>query len=154
MCVKYSVWCMVINECQLMSMIISSILSLSHVRLFATPWTVTHQALLSVGFPRQKYWTGLPCPPPGDLPDLGIESSSPASPDLEDGFFTTEPLGKSGLLSAYYQQNLRHILWWCISVTLQGTSLRSHCIRISAAFLLVQWRRVLSNTSYIWLLRL
>ena len=52
--------------------------SLSRVQLFATPWTLTHQALLSMGFPRQKYWSGLPFPSPGDLPDPGTESWSPA----------------------------------------------------------------------------
>ena len=46
--------------------------SLSHVRLFVTPWTVAHQALLSVGFSRQEYWSRFPCPPPGDLPNPGI----------------------------------------------------------------------------------
>ena len=46
---------------------------LSHVQLFVTSWTVAHQALLSMGFPRQEYWSGLPFPPPGDLPDPGIE---------------------------------------------------------------------------------
>ena len=44
--------------------------ALSHVQLFMTPWTVAHQAPLSMGFPRQEYWSGLPFPPPGDLPDL------------------------------------------------------------------------------------
>ena len=44
----------------------------------ATPWTVACQAPLSVGFPRQEYWSGLPFPPPGDLPDPGIKSASPA----------------------------------------------------------------------------
>ena len=48
----------------------------SHVRLFATLWTVAHQALLSMGFSRQEYWSGLLCPPPGDLPHPGIESAS------------------------------------------------------------------------------
>ena len=52
----------------------------SHVQLFATPWTVAHQALLSMGFSRQEYWSGLPCPPPGDLPNPGIEPVSPMSP--------------------------------------------------------------------------
>ena len=52
--------------------------SLSHVRPFATPWTVAHQAPLSVGFSRQEYWSGLPCPPPGDLPNLGTEPRPPA----------------------------------------------------------------------------
>ena len=53
---------------------------LSRVRLHATPWTVAHQAPLSMGFSRQEYWGGLPCPPPGDLPDPGIEPGSPALP--------------------------------------------------------------------------
>ena len=48
----------------------------SRVRLYATPWTVAHQAPLSTGFSRQEYWSGLPCPPPGDLPDPGIEPRS------------------------------------------------------------------------------
>ena len=47
--------------------------SLSHVRLFATQWTVAHQAPLSMGFSRQEYWSGLPFPSPGYLPNLGIE---------------------------------------------------------------------------------
>ena len=54
---------------------------------FMTPSTIAHQALLSTGFPRQKYWSGLPCHPPGNLPNSGIE---PASPALTGGFFTTE----------------------------------------------------------------
>ena len=56
-----------------------------------TPWTVACQASLSMGFPRWKYWSGLPFPSPGDLPDPGIELVSPA---LASGFFTTEPPGK------------------------------------------------------------
>ena len=67
---------------------------LSHVCLFATPWNVARQAPLSMGFPRQEYWSGLPFPPPGDLPNPGIEPSSLASPALADKFFTTEPPGK------------------------------------------------------------
>ena len=56
--------------------------SLSHVRLFATLWTVARQDPLSMGFSKQKYWSGLPCPPPGELPNLGIEPTSPVSPAL------------------------------------------------------------------------
>ena len=52
--------------------------SLSHVRLFAIPWTVVLQAPLSMRFSRQEYWSGLPCPSPGDLPNPGIEPGSPA----------------------------------------------------------------------------
>ena len=51
---------------------------LSHVRLFATPWTVVHQAPLSMKFSKQEYWSGLPFPIPGDLSNLGIEPASPA----------------------------------------------------------------------------
>ena len=51
---------------------------LSHVRLFAAPWTVAYQAPLSMGFSRQYYWSRLPFPSPGDLPDPGIEPGSPA----------------------------------------------------------------------------
>ena len=52
--------------------------SFSHVQLFARPWTVAHQASLSMEFSRQEYWSGLPFPSPGDLPDPGIEPGSPA----------------------------------------------------------------------------
>ena len=52
--------------------------SLSHVRLFVTPWTVVYQAPPSMEFSRQLYWSGLPFPSPGDLPDPGIEPGSPA----------------------------------------------------------------------------
>ena len=48
----------------------------SHVQLIATPWTIARQGPLSVGFPRQEYWSGLPCPPLGDLPDPGIKPAS------------------------------------------------------------------------------
>ena len=67
--------------------------SLSRVQLFVTTGTIAHQAPLSI-LPRQGYWSGLPCPPPGDLPHPGIEPASPASPALAGVFFTTEPPGK------------------------------------------------------------
>ena len=57
--------------------------SLTRVWLFATPWTVAHQAPLSLGFFRQEYWRGLPFPPQGDLPDPGIKSEFPVSPALK-----------------------------------------------------------------------
>ena len=60
---------------------------LSWVQLFATLWTVACQAPLSVEYSRQEYWSGLLCPPPGNLPDPGIEPTSLASPALADGFF-------------------------------------------------------------------
>ena len=66
---------------------------LSRVWLFATPWTVVHQAPLSMGFPRKEYWSGLPFPPPGHLPDPGIKPTSPVSPAVAGGIFTTEQPG-------------------------------------------------------------
>ena len=65
--------------------------SLSCVRFFATPWTVAYQAPLSMGFSRQEYWSGMPFPSPGGLPDPGIE---PRSPELEADTLTSEPPGK------------------------------------------------------------
>ena len=67
--------------------------SLSRVRLFATPWTVAHQASRSMGFSRQEYWSGVPFPSPGDFPDPGIESGSPA---LQADTLPSEPPGKRG----------------------------------------------------------
>ena len=61
----------------------------SHVQLFATLWTVARQAPLSMGFSRQEYWSGVPCPPPGDLSDSGIEPRSSGPPLLVGEFFTT-----------------------------------------------------------------
>ena len=72
--------------------------SFSHVRLFATPWTVAYQAPLSMEFSRQEYWSGLPFPPPGYLPDPEIEPISLASPALSGGLFTTVPLGKPWIM--------------------------------------------------------
>ena len=73
----------------------------------ATPWTVTHQALLSMRFPRQESWSGSPFPSPGDLPDPGIQ---PMSPSLEGGFFTAEPPGKPKVLKT----ELHNYLFTCL----------------------------------------
>jgi len=56
---------------------------LSHVQIFGTPWSIARQALLSMEFSRQEYWSRLPCPPPGNLPDPGIKPLSPVSPALQ-----------------------------------------------------------------------
>ena len=69
--------------------------SLSRVRLFATPWTVAYQAPPSMGFSRQEYWSGLPLPSPGELPDPGIE---PRSPAFQADVLTSEPPGKGALI--------------------------------------------------------
>ena len=63
----------------------------SRVGLFATLWTVALQAPLSMGFSRQEYWSGFPCPPAGDLPNPGIEPRSPAAPALQLDCFTAKP---------------------------------------------------------------
>ena len=65
--------------------------SLSHVRLFATPWTVAYQAPPSMRFSRQEYWSGLPFPSPGDIPHPGIELRSPA---FQADALTSEPTGR------------------------------------------------------------
>ena len=72
------------KDCCLVSQVVSN--------SFATPWTVAHQAPLSMGFSRQAYWNGLPLPPPEDLPDPGTEPLPPASVGR---IFTTEPPGKT-----------------------------------------------------------
>ena len=68
---------------------------LSRVQLFLTPWTVAYQAPVSMGFSRQEYWSGLPFPSPGDLPNSGIK---PESPTLQADALTSEP---PGMPSAY-----------------------------------------------------
>ena len=68
--------------------------SLSRVRLFVTPWTVAHQALLSMEFSRQEYWSGLPFPSPGFLPNSGIE---PGSPELQADALPSDPPGNPNL---------------------------------------------------------
>ena len=77
-------------------------LSLTRVWLFETPWAVPRQAPLSMGFSRQECWSGLPCPPPGDLPDPGIEPVSPESASLASGFFTTVPPSQTKLGSPQF----------------------------------------------------
>ena len=80
----------------------------SRVWLFAAPWTVAQQAPLSVGFSRQEYWSRLPCPPPGELPNPGIKPTSLMSPALAGEFFTTGASCEAHTLKVY---NL--IIWLC-----------------------------------------
>ena len=70
------------------------------VQLFETPWSVAHKAPLSMAFSREEYWNGLPCPPPGDLPDPGIEPTSLMSPALASRFFTTSTTWEAPLTPA------------------------------------------------------
>ena len=80
----------------------------------ATPWTVAHQAPLTMGFSRQEYWSGLLCPPPGDIPHPGIEPRSLMSPALAGGFFTTEPPGKPVSITylVYCTPEVTGLPWW------------------------------------------
>ena len=84
----------------------------------ATPWTVARKAPLSMGFPRQEYWSGLAFPPPEDLPDPGIKPKSPVSPALADGFFTAEQPGSP------------EKPWTCVHVCKQGSvRMKAGCCR-------------------------
>ena len=73
----------------MMSLLMCVLSRFSHVQLFATVLIVACQAPMSLGFSRQEYWNGLPCPPPRNLPDPGIEPESFMSPALAGGFFST-----------------------------------------------------------------
>ena len=84
----------------------------SRVQLFVTPWTVACQVPLSMEFFRQEYWSGLPFPPSGDLPNPGIEPVSLVSPALAGGCFTTEPTEKHSLTTG------REISSICVAVSL------------------------------------
>ena len=77
--------------------------SLSRVQLFATPWTVVYQAPPSMGFSRQEYWSGLPFPSPGGLPNPGIE---PRSPALQEDALPSEPPGKPMARKMSFYQNI------------------------------------------------
>ena len=95
---------------------------LSHfscVQLFTTLWTVAYQAPLSMGFPRQEYWSGLPCPPPGDLPDPGIKLSSTVSLHWRQILYPLSHLGSPYMLDI----NLLSDIWfpWLFLNTLNPT---------------------------------
>jgi len=103
--------------------------SLSHVLLFATLWTVAHQAPPSMGFSRQECWSGLPFPSPGDLPNPGIEPSSPA---LQADTLTSEPPGKMVwcYLFTLFTDDLYHILKvsFILCIAEIGINVGSFCI--------------------------
>ena len=86
-------WMLLLDFCR--NMFCCCLVAKSCLTLLWPPRTVPHQVPLSMGFPRQEYWSGLPFPSPGDPPNSGIE---PASPALAGRFFTTEPPGKSYVL--------------------------------------------------------
>ena len=90
----------------------------SHVQLFAALWTVACQAPLFMGLSRQEHWSGLLCPPPGHLPDPGIEPTSLKSPALAGEFFTTRTRpGKPGLSLVAPESALGiRVLYWALKM--------------------------------------
>ena len=100
-----------------------------------TPWTIAHRAPLSMGFPRQEYWSGLPFPSQGDLPDPGME---PGSPALAGGFFTAEPPGKPALSHTYKLIIDKYLVLFCIlsSKPTMGVTLTAHLSLHTSALLL------------------
>ena len=85
----------------------------SSVRLFVTPWMVAHQVPLSMGISRQQHWSGLPCPPPGDLLDPGIEPASLMSTALAGRFFTASTMGSSCFIAnAFEYLPVLSLHWW------------------------------------------
>ena len=75
---------------------------------FATPWTVARQVPLSMGFPKQEYWSGLPHSPPGDLPDPGIEPTFLVSPALAGRFFTSATWEAPTRMVRGLNHNIKH----------------------------------------------
>ena len=128
---------------------------------FVIPWTVACQAPLSMGFSRQEYWSRLPCPPRGDLPNPGIE---PRSPALPGGFFTSKPPGKPqsrSLLviyfiysSVYMSGNQLILQYHAVShhdeVITLSSSLRPHQVEKGVS-LVVQWQRICLQCRRCWL---
>ena len=102
---------------------------LSHIQLFVTPRTVTHQAPLSMEFSRQEYWSGLPFPPPGDLPKSGIKPPSLVSPVLASRFFTTAPHGKPKYDISHKLLQLPFMSEWCFLGGASGKESTYQCTR-------------------------
>ena len=84
----------------------------SHAQLFATLWTAAHQASLSIGFSRQEYWSGLPFPSPGDLPDPGVEHKPPA---LQVNSLSLSHLGSPSICLDYYYFKKYLFIWLHLS---------------------------------------
>ena len=91
----FTLYCFILTQLLLLS-------CFSHVRLFATLWTVAHQAPLSMGFSRQEYWSGLPCPPLGGLPNPGIEPHFLCPLHWQVGFYHQRHLGSPVLIIQQY----------------------------------------------------
>ena len=88
-----------------------------------TLWAVAHQASLFMGFSRQDYWSGLPCPPPGDLPDPGTEPASLMSPALAGGLFTTSATREA---PALYASMHKHVSTYTYTFTYPHIYIYAH----------------------------
>ena len=110
----------------------SSFQLLSHVRLFVTPWTVAHQAPPSMEFSRQEYWSGLPFPSPGNLPNSGFE---PGSPALRADSLPSEPPGDRSTSRIMIKGSINNPIYSC-SYLKETTSKPSPLSIIFAIFLL------------------
>ena len=107
------------------------------VRLSATLWTVAHHAPMSMGFSKQEYWSGLPCPPPGDLPNPAIKPTSLMPPALAGGFFTISTAWKAHYLPKSAQI---HVHWVSDAVKPSHPLLSpSHALSLSQHQGLSQW---------------
>ena len=108
---------------------------LSGVWIFVTPWTVAHQAPLSMGFSRQEYWSGLPFPPPGHLPNPGIEPMSLMSPALAGRFFTTSAIWEARIKANVQVTHSSEIpvSWplWSAHASLPRLKTGNHCCSVA-----------------------
>ena len=106
LCVHMLSWCAVLNH-------------FIHVWLLVTLWTVAHQVPVSMGFSRQEYLSGLPCPPPGDLPNLRIKPATPTSPALASVFSTTHATWEAPVILLFlpnFWQEVEHILYLILAI--------------------------------------
>ena len=110
--------CMCINICLYHTYVCMHTILLHLCPNLMTLWTVAHEALLSMGFSMQEYWSGFSCPPPGDLPDPGIEPKSLMSPALAGRFFTTSTTQEAQVLVAQSCLTLCN----CMNCNLPGSS--------------------------------
>ena len=94
----------------------------SHVRLFVTLWTLASEDLLSTGFSREEYWSGLPCPFPGDPPDPGVKPVSLMSPELAGRFLTTSATDYDYNLKNKCRGNGLSFKWRCLLLKLSSTN--------------------------------
>ena len=122
----------------------------SSVWLFVTLWTIIHHAPLSMGFSRHKYWSGLPCPPPGDLPDPGIKPTCLMSPAL-GGFFTTNATGKAHVIPYHNISCILHSSLSPIGCKLPENSVYFwYSIPLQTCPQIWKWVLLLSRFSRVW----